>query len=142
MVFLLQLRWHPPRQHHSKRLLSATFVSKLASDVLCASGSPSPAKNEDFESGLRSWELDVGEWERAFGTALADAVNNTVMMNMAPIFLRNSLQLGTYADSTALPAALLQWCYPTGRQSVFELSCISSVDLWIMGVTVNFRVIP
>ena len=25
-------------------------------------------------SGLRSWELDVGEWERASGTALADAV--------------------------------------------------------------------
>ena len=26
-------------------------------------------------------------------------------------FLRNSLQLGTYANSTALRAALLQWCY-------------------------------
>ena len=63
---------------------------------------------EGFESGLRSWELDVGEWERASGTALADAVKYTVMMNMAPIFLRNSLQLGTYANSTALRAALLQ----------------------------------
>ena len=66
---------------------------------------------EGFESGLRSWELDVGEWERASGTALADAVKYTVMMNMAPIFLRKSLQLGTYANSTALRAALLQWCY-------------------------------
>ena len=47
---------------------------------------------EGFESGLRAWELDVGEWERASGTALADAVKFTVMMNMAPIFLRNSLQ--------------------------------------------------
>ena len=56
---------------------------------------------EGFESGLRSWELDVGEWERASGTALADA------MNMVPIFLRNSLQLGTYANSTALRDALL-----------------------------------
>ena len=50
-------------------------------------------------------------WERASGTALADAVKYTVMMNMAPTFLRNSLQLGTYANSTALRAALLQWCY-------------------------------
>ena len=66
---------------------------------------------EGFESGLRSWELDVGEWERASGTALADAVKNTVMMNMAPIFLGSSLQLGTYANSTVLRAAMLQWCY-------------------------------
>ena len=32
-------------------------------------------------------------------------------MNMAPIFLRNSLQLGTYVNSTALRAAWLQRCY-------------------------------
>ena len=66
---------------------------------------------EGFESGLRAWELDVGERERASGTALADAVRYTVMMNMAPIFLWNSLQLGTYANSAALRTALLQWCY-------------------------------
>ena len=48
------------------------------------------AHAEGFESGLRAWELDVGEWERASGTALADAVKYTVMMNMAPIFLRHS----------------------------------------------------
>ena len=66
---------------------------------------------EGFESGLRTWELDVGESKRASGTALADAVKYTVMMNMAPIFLRNSLQLGTYANSAALRTALLQWCY-------------------------------
>ena len=65
---------------------------------------------EGFESGLRAWELDVGEWERASGTALAYAVKYTVMMNMVPIFLRSSLQLGTCANSTALRAALLQWC--------------------------------
>ena len=65
---------------------------------------------EGFESSLRVWELDVGEWERASGTALADAVKCTVMMNMAPTFLRNSLQLGTNANRTALRAALLQWC--------------------------------
>ena len=46
-----------------------------------------------------------------FWTALADAVTFTVMMDMAPIFPRNSLQLGTYAKSTTLRAALLQWCY-------------------------------
>ena len=67
---------------------------------------------EGFQSGLRSWELDVGEWERASGTALADAVKYTVMMNMVPIFLRNVLQfVGTYANSTTLRAALLQWCH-------------------------------
>ena len=65
---------------------------------------------EGFEPCLISLELDVGEWECASGTALADAVKYTVMMNMAPTFLRNSLQLGTYANSTALRAALLQWC--------------------------------
>ena len=65
---------------------------------------------EGFESGLRSRELDVGEWERASGTALADAVKYTVMMNMAPISRRNSLQLGTYTNCAALRAALLQWC--------------------------------
>ena len=66
---------------------------------------------EGFESDLRVWELDVGEWERASGTALADAIKCTVMMNMAPIFLRNSLQLGIYANSAALRTALLQWCF-------------------------------
>ena len=49
---------------------------------------------EGFESGLRSWELHVGERERASGTVLADAVEYTVMMNMAAIFLRSGLQLG------------------------------------------------
>ena len=66
---------------------------------------------EGFEPGLRAWELDVGEWERASGTAVVDAVKYTVMMNMVPIFLRNSLQLGTYANSAALRTALLQLCY-------------------------------
>ena len=56
------------------------------------------------------WELDDGEWERASGTALAAAVKYTVMMNMAPIFLGNSLQLGTFANSAAFRTALLQWC--------------------------------
>ena len=42
---------------------------------------------------------------------MAGAVKYTVMMNMAPSFLGNSQQLGTYANSTALRAALLQWCY-------------------------------
>ena len=59
---------------------------------------------DGFESGLRSWEPNVGESERASGTALADAVKYTVMMNMAPIFFRSSLQLGTYANSTPFRA--------------------------------------
>ena len=53
---------------------------------------------EGFESGLRTWELDVGESERASGTPLADAVQYTVMMNMVPIFVKNNLHLGTCAD--------------------------------------------
>ena len=32
-------------------------------------------------------------------------------MNMGLIFLRNSLHLGTYANSAALRTALLQWCH-------------------------------
>ena len=64
----------------------------------------------DHAEGFESSELDVGEWERGSGTALADAVKYTVMMNMAPIFLRNRLQLGTYPNSAALRKALLQWC--------------------------------
>ena len=51
---------------------------------------------EGFVSGVRAWELDVGEWERASGIALADALKYTVMMNMAPIilFLRNQFAVG------------------------------------------------
>ena len=39
------------------------------------------------------------EWERASGSAFEDAVKNTMMMNMAQIFLGNMLQLGIYANS-------------------------------------------
>ena len=46
---------------------------------------------EGFESGLRAWELDVREVERASGTALADAVKYTVMMNVAPIFFSGTV---------------------------------------------------
>ena len=49
---------------------------------------------EGFESGLRSWELDVGEWGSASGTALADAV-----------------KVHSDDGSAALRTALLQWCY-------------------------------
>ena len=86
---------------------------------------------EGFESGLRAWELDVGEWERASGTALADAVKDTVTMNMAPIFLRNSLQLGTHPNSAALRAALLQWCYSSrnfGANLTVSAGNVTSAD--------------
>ena len=65
---------------------------------------------ERFESGLRSWNLDVGEWERASGTALADAVKHTVMMNMAPIF----------------PETVCRWVHmPTAQ--LFAQPCCSGV---------------
>ena len=60
---------------------------------------------EGFESGLRAWELDVGEWERASGTSLADAAKYAMMMNMAPMFLKNNLHLCTNANSAALRTA-------------------------------------
>ena len=44
------------------------------------------------------------------GNALLELRSNTVMMNVAPNFLGNSLQLGTYANSAAFRTALLQWC--------------------------------
>ena len=64
-----------------------------------------------FESGLTTWELDVGEWERASQSALADAVKYTLPMNMAPNFRRDNLQLGAYENSAALRTALLHRCY-------------------------------
>ena len=36
---------------------------------------------EGFESGLSIWELDVGDWERASGIALDDAVMYTLMID-------------------------------------------------------------
>ena len=76
----------------------------------CFDAADHDGDHEGFESGWRPWELDVGDWERASGPALADTVKYTVMMNMA-LFLRNSLQLGTYANSTALRTTVLQRCH-------------------------------
>ena len=44
------------------------------------------------------------------GNALLELRSNTVMMTVAPKFLGDSLQLGTYANSAAFRTALLQWC--------------------------------
>ena len=85
---------------------------------------------EGFESGLRAWGLNVGEWERASGTVLADAQKYTVIMNVALVFLRNILQLGTYANCAALRTALLQWCY-------FSRSFGASPKLWSTSPTVS-----
>ena len=49
------------------------------------------------------------------GTPLAYAVKYTVMMNMAPIFLKNNLHLGTCAGSAALRNAPLRWCYSSSH---------------------------
>jgi hypothetical protein len=66
-----------------------------------------------LELGLRSWELDITEWERVSGTVLNDAVKFTVLMNQAPKALKTTLQLGNYENSSSLKAALLQWVYAT-----------------------------
>ena len=97
---LIHSRYEPDTQNRQYALMQKIM---MPSKTWCV-------HTEGFESGLRSWELDVGEWERASGTALADAFKYTVM-NMATNFLTNSLQLGAYPNSAALRAALLQWCY-------------------------------
>ena len=56
------------------------------------------------------WECPSGTSLADAVTSLADAVKNTVLVNMPPIFLKNNLHLGTYAGSEALRNALLQWC--------------------------------
>ena len=94
---LIHNRYAPDTQHRQYALMLKIMMSaKLWCDHA-----------EGFESGLRAWELDVGEWERASGTASAGAVKYTVMINMAPNFLTNCLQLGPYANSAALRTALL-----------------------------------
>ena len=53
------------------------------------------------------------------------------VMNMAPIFLRNSLQLGTYPNSAALRAALLQWCFSSwnfGANPTVAAGSVTSAD--------------
>ena len=72
-----------------------------------------PAKHwcdngKGFESGLGAWG-----WMSENGNVrqLFLRVQPTVMMNVASVFPRNDLQLGPYANSAALRAAFLQWCY-------------------------------
>ena len=65
---------------------------------------------EGFESGLRARELDVGEWERASGTVLSDAVKYTVMMNMAPMFPLKQSAIGYICQqhsSSCSPVAMV-----------------------------------
>ena len=78
---LIQNRFAPDTQNRQYALMQKIMMpSKLWRDHA-----------EGFESGLRARKLYVGEWERASGTALADAVKYTVMMNMATILLRNNM---------------------------------------------------
>ena len=75
-----------------------------------------PAKHrcdhtEGFESGLRSWEWDVGEWERPSGTCVGGCSQVHSGDEFGPDSALKQSAVGTYANSTALRAALLQWCY-------------------------------
>ena len=45
------------------------------------------------------------------GNALLELRGQVQSMQKALVFLRNSLQLGTYANSAGLRTALLQWCH-------------------------------
>ena len=93
---LIHSRYAPDTQNRQHTLMQKIMMlAKLWSD-----------HTEGFESGLRSWELDVGEWERASGTAFGRCSQVHSDDEYGPDFLRNSLQLGTYANSTALHAAL------------------------------------
>ena len=71
---LMHIRYAPDTQNRQFLMQKIMMLAKLWCDHA-----------EGFESGLRAWELDVGERERASGTTLADAVKYTVMMDMAPI---------------------------------------------------------
>ena len=74
---LVHSRYAPDTQNRQYALMQKIMMP----------GKPWCDHSEGFESGMRAWELYVGEWKRASGTALADAVKYAVMMNMAPIFL-------------------------------------------------------
>ena len=72
---LIHSRYAPDTQNRQHALLQKIM---MPAKLWC--GLP-----EGCESALRAWELDVGEWARASGTVLADAVIYTVM-NMTPTF--------------------------------------------------------
>ena len=68
---------------------------------------------DGFEAGLRQWELDIAEFEKASGDILNDMVKYAIMMNQAPKSLKVQLVVGGYVDATALKGALIAWCYNT-----------------------------
>ena len=74
---LIQSRYAPDTQNRQYALMQKIM---MLAKLWCGHA-------EGFESGLRNWELDVGERERASGTALTDAVKCTMMMSMARFFL-------------------------------------------------------
>ena len=118
---LIHSRYAPDTQNRQYALMQKIM---MPAKLLCDHA-------QGFESGLSTWELDVGESERASGTALTGAVKYTVMMNMAPIVLRNSLELGTYSNSAALRAALLRWCYSSrnfGANPTVTAGNVTSAD--------------
>ena len=78
---------------HSKHAPGTQHRQYVLMQKIMKSVKPWCDQTEVFESGLRAWELDVGDWERASGNALANKVKYTVMMNMTPIFLRNNCRL-------------------------------------------------
>ena len=70
--------------------------------------------------------MDVGEFGMRFWNCVGRCSQVHSDDEYCPEFLRNSLQLGTYANSTALRAALVQWCYSScgrgeGVQGVLTL---------------------
>ena len=80
-----------------------------------------------FVSGLRASELDVGDWEGASGTALADAFKYTVMMNTS---LFSWEQIAVCRKGFIVPDTLetLQPCQLEIEQVLWTLKAVSQLD--------------
>ena len=79
---------------------------------------------EGLGSGLRAWELDVGEWEHTSGTVLAVCSQVQSDEDKARYFSGTICSWVHIANFAALRTALLPWCY-SSRDSGASPDCVS-----------------